>query len=467
MSSGSSICTLELQPIAVPAQAATIRGSQPILGNSLNQTSDQDDVDRVLGELGGSDNDPEPRAERAQRWNESKLTMYKVFSSCFCFFVTGANDAAYGPLIPYLMRYYSISHTIVSLVFLSPFIGYVASALLNNHLHLKFGQRGIAILCSSAHLTAYTIIACHPPYPVLIFAFILAGFGNGTADAAWNAWVGNFARSSEVLGFLHACYGVGGVVAPLVASAMIAKVGLPWFNYYYFMIGIAVVEGLMMISAFWKSTGATYRQQYRINELEKETALWDALTRLPTARVAWTCAVFLLGYVGIEVALGGWIVLFMIDVRDGDEFSSGMSAMGFWLGITVGRVVLGFVTARVGIKLATSVYIAATTALQLVLWLVPQFYVSAIAVAFQGFFLGPLFPSVVLFASKILPRHQHVVVIGFASAFGGCGAAILPFVTGLLANAKGVQVLQPIILALLVTILAIWLCLPRLNKKRE
>ena len=134
------------------------------------------------------------------------------------------------------MRHYDISHTIVSLVFLSPFIGYVGSALLNNYLHLHFGQRGVATVCSAAHLTAYTIIACHPPYIVLIFAFILAGFGNGTADAAWNTWVGSLANSSELLGFLHAWYGVGGVVAPLIASSLIAKVGLPWYNFYYFMV---------------------------------------------------------------------------------------------------------------------------------------------------------------------------------------------------------------------------------------
>lgn len=45
----------------------------------------------------------------------------------------------------------------------------------------------------------------------------------------------------------------------------------------------------------------------------------------------------------------------MIDVRKGGDFSSGMSATGFWLGITVGRVVLGFVSPRLGIKLSTSV----------------------------------------------------------------------------------------------------------------
>lgn len=106
-------------------------------------------------------------------------------------------------------------------------------------------------------------------------------------------------------------------------------------------------------------------------------------------------------------------------------------------------------------------------ALELIFWLVPQFYVSVVAVALQGFFLGPVFPGVVLVASKLLPRHQHVVVIGFAAAFGGCGAAVLPFLTGLLAQSSGVQVLQPIILSLLGVMLAIWMCLPRINKKIE
>jgi fucose permease len=67
------------------------------------------------------------------------------------------------------------------------------------------------------------------------------------------------------------------------------------------------------------------------------------------------CAIFLLGYVGIEVALGGWIVIFMIRVRHGEPFASGMTATGFWLGLMVGRVTLGFVTPRLGEKTAIAV----------------------------------------------------------------------------------------------------------------
>lgn len=77
--------------------------------------------------------------------------------------------------------------------------------------------------------------------------------------------------------------------------------------------------------------------------------------KLPAARVTWLAALFLLGYVGAEVALGGWIVTFMLRVRHGGEFASGMTATGFWLGITAGRVILGFVTGRIGEKLAIAV----------------------------------------------------------------------------------------------------------------
>ncbi len=106
-------------------------------------------------------------------------------------------------------------------------------------------------------------------------------------------------------------------------------------------------------------------------------------------------------------------------------------------------------------------------ALELLFWLVPQFYVSAVAVSFQGFFLGPIFPGAVVVATQLLPKHLHVSAIGFAAAFGGGGAAALPFAVGAIAQSKGVQVLQPIVLSILVVILGLWLSLPRLGKKRE
>lgn len=93
------------------------------------------------------------------------------------------------------------------------------------------------MLCSGFHLSAYIINCLHPPYPVLVVSFILAGFGNGLAEGAWNAYIGNLARPSELLGFMHALYGIGGVISPLLATSLITKAHLPWYSYYYIMVG--------------------------------------------------------------------------------------------------------------------------------------------------------------------------------------------------------------------------------------
>jgi fucose permease len=126
------------------------------------------------------------------------------------------------------------------LLFLSPVIGYTASALLNNVVHMKLGQRGVAVICPICHLTAYIVAATHPPFPVIVVFFVLAGFGNGLLDAGWNAWIGNMTNANEVLGLLHGCYGLGATVAPLIATSMITKGGLPWYAYYYLMVCISI-----------------------------------------------------------------------------------------------------------------------------------------------------------------------------------------------------------------------------------
>lgn len=174
----------------------------------------------------------------------------------------------------------------------------------------------------------------------------------------------------------------------------------------------------------------------------------------------------LLGYVGVEVSLGGWLVEFMLKVRHGEAFKSGMVVTGYWAGLTVGRVILGFITGRIGEKLAITIYLLLCLGLELLFWLVPSFVSSAIFAALLGFFLGPLFPAAILVASKLLPRHLHVSAIGFAAAIGGGGAAALPFAVGAIAQAKGVQVLQPIVLAFLAAILVIWAVMPGGFRKR-
>ncbi|KAI0469114.1 putative MFS transporter [Xylaria cf. heliscus] len=498
---GSSTAVMEMEPVYLSALPNKKKSSAEAISTTPPDTSTR--RASTDEEMQDGDDPPPAAADVKERWNYPRTNTPRVGACFYSFLVMGANDSAYGPLIPYLQEYYHLSYIIISLVFLSPFIGYTLAAVLNNFFHTRIGRRGVALVASCSHLVAYIIIAVHPPYPVLVIAFALAGFGNGIADAGWNAFIGNLDHANELLGLLHGLYGAGAVISPLIATTMITKAGLPWYAFYYLMvssysrrlspfrgiisillgpvmlvirleltscipqIGLAGLEIVVTGICFWKATAQEYRDSVAASSGSSSGGLKQVLFKKPGARVAWLCAVFLLGYVGIEVSLGGWIVEFLIHVRHGGAFESGIAATGFWLGLTVGRFVLGFITPRIGEKLAIMIYLPIAMALELLFWLVPQFIVSAVAVALQGFFIGPLFPAVIVAMSKLLPHHLHVSAIGFAAAFGGSGAALLPFAIGAVAQAKGVQVLQPIILALFAAIFLVWCGLPRMGKKRD
>jgi len=452
-SNGGGSSTLTTEMPAYPEQAKRI-------APWTSQQSSNEDTTRTAGTKLDDYEEatlPSPTtantAPQLQRWNYPRSNIFRVLATFWCFTILGANDAAYGALIPYLEAYYNVDYITISLVFLSPVVGYTASALTNNMVHMKFGQRGVAAIMSVSHLVAYVIISLHPPYPALVVVFMLAGYGNGLADSAWNAWIGDMANANEVLGFLHGMYGLGACISPLVATALITKAGWQWYEFYYFLIGAAVIEIFVLTGAFWKSTGAAYRAQHaaglaahhdppaqgsgtatptdaeatsrkmqapliqRINPfhehffmnhplrssrkpkpapgplasfLHKINPLKSASGATAAAvnnRVTILTAVFLLFYVGAEVSIGGWIVVFMLRVRHGTNFASGIVATGFWLGVTVGRFVLGFATARCfpTEKHAVAFYLVCCIALQLLFWLIPSFNVSAVMVGLLGF----------------------------------------------------------------------------------
>jgi fucose permease len=144
-------------------------------------------------------------------------------------------------------------------------------------------------------------------------------------DACFNAFMGVMANANEMLGFLHGFYGLGATIAPLIATTMITKANLPWYAWFYVMvclpslntssqqsliilikkIGGGVLELGVCTHAFWSESGAKYREENPRTSDEKGSRLKEAILKAPYARVTWLASIFLLGYVGAEVALGG------------------------------------------------------------------------------------------------------------------------------------------------------------------
>ena len=174
----------------------------------------------------------------------------------------------------------------MSTLFVVPIFGYLVAALANNAVHYAIGQRGIAFLGPFCRLLAFLPMVFHPPFPVLPAVLILTGLGNGFNDSAWNAWVGNMSSANELLGILHGTYGVGGTIAPLIASAMITKLHLQWYTYYWVMIAVTLVELVFSTCAFWTATGAVYREGLHKEEGSKPATTKQILsTPVPCSHV--------------------------------------------------------------------------------------------------------------------------------------------------------------------------------------
>ncbi|KAJ4226277.1 hypothetical protein NW759_004860 [Fusarium solani] len=172
-------------------------------------------------------------------------------------------------------------------------------------------------------------------------------------------------------------------------------------------------------------------------------------------------------YVGAEITIGGWLVTFMLNVRNGTPSASSLVASGFWIGITVGRFALGWITSYFGEKIMVSAYLVVAIGLELAFWLGKEFVVSAIMAALVGLSIGMVMPASIRMMTKILPVEKHIVSVGFGTAFAISGASIFPFAVGALAQAGGVQVLQPVILALFAVQLLLWLFVTRMKLDRD
>lgn len=169
---------------------------------------------------------------------------------------------------------------------------------------------------------------------------------------------------------------------------------------------------------------------------------------------------FLFAYQGAEVSISGWFISFLIEARHGDSHKVGYATAGFWAGVTLGRLLLPTPAQRIGEK--RFVYGAGVVAamFQLVAWLVPNVLTDTISVSFLGFLLGPVYPCAVAVFMRSMDKHEQVRGTVIMTAVGSAGGAVAPFITGLLAQAVGTYVLNPVAIVLYGVMLVCWFFTP-------
>ena len=403
------------------------------------------------------------------------MNRWRLASAAIFFLLMGINDASSGALIPYVEKYYSVGYAVVSLIFVGNAIGWILAAPLVNLVENRFGRAKTYIFATSLMSVAYTAIICTPPFPVVVVSFLLLGFAMGLFLAITNAFIINLVNGTVILGAMHGLYGLGGVVSPLMATAMVSR-GIHWSYFYAIPMSLAVFSIPFMGWSYW-----TYEKDLPVQLL---TALERTASRRAAAeagspsktellrralknRTTLLGAAFIFAYQGAEVSISGWVISFLITSRKGDPSKVGNVTSGFWGGITFGRFVLTHFAHKIGERTSVIGLVVGAAAFQLLVWLVPSIITDAVAESIVGVFLGPVYPCATAIFARLLPRNIQISSLGFVGSMGSSGGALAPFFTGLLAQKLGTVVLHPICLALFVAMEISWLMLPRTTKHRE
>lgn len=400
----------------------------------------------------------------------------KIVATLLSFLVLGLLVSTAGVILPHLEEHYSLNDVQASLIFLVAPFGYFAGACLNEPIHRRLGQRGIATVAPVCQVM-FTGLASgfHDParggFETFLVATVVGNFGGGLLDGSWCAWAGGLGgrRRNTVQGLLHGSFSIGAGLGPFLAGTMFSAWKMPWWQWYYVLLGMVILQGLVLCWVFRQEDGQRYREGLR-PELLRPDELDTASETPPPARpggalkhaVTWICAAYFLVYVGTEAAISGWIVTFMLRARHATTYLASLSSSGFWIGMAAGRLLLGPVTDRGGVRRATVSYLVLAIMSQVLLAAVDRAVVSVVAVTLLGFFLGPLFPSGIVMLSRLLPKELHVGAVSFVASIGQVGAAVGPFAMGSLVQLLGIRTFQALILAMLVVTLLIWFSFPRL-----
>jgi fucose permease len=368
----------------------------------------------------------------------------------FAFILIGSNDGALGVLIPSLRTYYAVNKATIGLIFLASTIGFLTAAFISGLLLEALGRRLFLVVGASSFVVSAALISLRPPFVLLLGILLLLGFGVAILDAGLNTYIAGLPRSTALLNYLHAFYGFGALLGPIMASTILS-IGFGWNVVYvvFVLLGLIVLVGFALSFKIQKNTAIQSTEKVEGNTLLLALKM----------RVVWLIALFLLFYVGGEVSLGNWSYSFLTEQRHAPLLLSSWIVSGYWFGLTMGRLTLARLAQRIGEKRLIQGCLVGVVVGVLLVWLIPGNIVSAFGLCLTGFSLGPIYPTAIALTSKLITARFLPSAIGFIASMGSMGVAIFPWLAGNLAQAVGLWTLLPFVIVLTIGMSLFWLLL--------
>ena len=162
-------------------------------------------------------------------------------------------------------------------------------------------------------------------------------------------------------------YMAGCLVAPF-AAASIAATGR-WWLFYAVPLGLGVANLGLVLVAFRDSLGWEKKTAQAEVEADGKKSASSLIRGALGQKSVWLLGVFFFFYLGVVVTAGGWVVEYLVDVRNGDLAQMGYVPAGFSGGCLLGRILLPEPTHRFGEKKMVLLYCVLCLGFQLLFWL--------------------------------------------------------------------------------------------------
>lgn len=387
------------------------------------------------------------------RWEDFNMFHLLLAVIYLSFISLGLPDALLGAAWPVMYGPFGVPVSYAGMISMIISAGTIVSSLQSDRLTRTLGTGKVTAISVAITAGALLGFSFSHSYTALCLWAIPYGLGAGSVDASINNYVA-IHYSSRHMSWLHCMWGVGASLGPYIMSYALTG-GYTWNSGYrwvgLFQIGLTAI--LFLSLPLWKTCSGNGEAPSG-----KALSLPEVLA-IPGAKeimVAFLC------YCAIEQTAGLWASSYMVLYRGVDAETAASFASLFYLGITGGRAISGFLTMRFNdtqmIRLGQSVM-----AVGLLAMLLPLGTPMALAgLIITGLGCAPVYPCIIHSTPEHfgLERSQALIGVQMASAY--TGTCLLPPLFGLIANHISIALLPSFLMALLVLMAVMYQRLCRL-----
>lgn len=324
--------------------------------------------------------------------------------------------------------------------------GTIVSSLLSDKLTRKLGTGGVTVVSVFLTVLALLGFSFSTKFCMLLAFAVPYGLGAGAIDAALNNYVALHYKARH-MSWLHCFWGVGTIVSPFVMSYALTNSN--WNNGYRIVgfIQLAIAILLLVTLPVWK----VHNQS-----AEKKQQSIGLIGALKIKGVPFLLIGFF-AYCAAEATAMSWASTYFTEVKGISTEKAAQFAALFYIGITVGRFLSGFVTDKLGDK---KMIVIGTCILScgIIALMIPVSYplVSIIGFVVIGFGCAPIYPSIIHSTPNNFGAENSGAIIGIQMASAYVGSTFIPPLFGLFGNHIGFKILPVyliVFVALMITML--------------